>query len=498
MWEGFFMGETKFSLYNDMHSRTNGEIYIGVVGPVRTGKSTFIKGFMEQMVLPNMAGDYKRLQTIDEMPQSAQGRTVMTTEPKFIPKEQVEISLAEDITCRVRLVDCVGFLIPGAMGIMEGEKMRMVKTPWFPQEIPFARAAAVGTRKVIQDHATIGIVVTCDGTFGELDRDAFVEAEEETIGLLQQIGKPHVMVLNSGHPESENTYQLAKSLEKKYHCAVVPLNCQQMQKEDIDEILRRVLYEFPVSQIAFTIPRWVEMLSSDHEIKSGLGEFARGIMEQVTRVRDVLVLDLSSNQPFMAAAELTKVDMATGAVQIRITLEERYYYEYLSQLTGLMITGEYQLLSLIQNLSVLKRSYEKVADAMESVTQKGYGVVTPELTDIIMDEPELIRHGNKFGVKMKAKSPSIHMIRANIETEIAPIVGSEQQAKDLIDYIKAGQDQAQGVFETNIFGKSVGELMEEGMKSKIAAMDDECQMKLQDTMQKIVNDNNGGLICIII
>lgn len=493
-----FMGETKFSLYNDIQSRTNGEIYIGVVGPVRTGKSTFIKRFMEQMVLPNMTGEYAKTQTVDELPQSAQGRTIMTTEPKFIPKEQVEIALDADVSCKVRLVDCVGFLIPGAMGAKEGDKTRMVKTPWFPQEIPFEKAAAIGTEKVIKDHATIGVVVTCDGTFGELDRDAFLSAEEQTVDALKQIGKPFVMVLNSGHPSSEETLSLARQLEQKYQCVVVPLNCQKMKKEDIDYILKQVLYEFPVSQVAFTIPKWVEMLESDHEIKRSIAEYAKRILYDVTKVSDMRRIDLEQEEPYIASTELKNIDLATGRIDIQITLEESYYYENISRLTGMPIQGEYQLLSFVQNLSVLRKSYEKVADAMTAVEQKGYGVVTPDLSDITMEEPVLIRHGNKYGVKMKAQSPSIHMIRANIETEVAPIVGSEQQAMDLIHYIKEGQSTREGVFETNIFGKSVGELMEEGMRSKIATMDDECQMKLQDTMQKIVNDNNGGLICIII
>ena len=492
------MGETQFSLYNDIQSRTNGEIYIGVVGPVRTGKSTFIKQFMEQMVVPKIKEEHARMRTIDELPQSAQGRTIMTTEPKFVPKEQVEIELDHDLMCKVRLIDCVGFLIQGAKGSMEGEKERIVKTPWFSHEIPFAKAAAIGTEKVIRDHATIGVVVTCDGTFGELDREAFIDAEETTVKALRSIGKPFVMVLNSGHPYSSETVQLAQTLEKKYGCSVIPVNCQQMSKKDIEQILMKVLYEFPVCGIAFSIPKWVEMLDADHEIKQSIAMYARQILDNTTKVRDVFAIDFSVKENYIAKTELTGVDLATGRVDITMTLEEQYYYEHISGLTGMPITGEYQLLAFVRNLSALRASYEKVADAMRAVEQKGYGVVTPGLSDITMEEPVLIRHGNKFGVKMKALSPSIHMIRANIETEIAPIVGSEQQAQDLIDYIKEGQKTKEGVFETNIFGKSVGELMEDGMRSKIAAMDDECQMKLQDTMQKIVNDNNGGLICIII
>lgn len=492
------MGETEYSLYSDIQNRTNGEIYLGVVGPVRTGKSTFIKQFMEQMVLPNMTDEHAKMRAVDELPQSAQGRTIMTTEPKFVPKEHVEIRLDNDLTCKVRLIDCVGFLIQGAKGYMEGEKQRMVKTPWFEQEIPFARAAAVGTEKVIKDHATIGMVVTCDGTFGELDREAYIEAEEETVAALKQINKPYVVVLNTAYPGSEKTIALAEELERKYECSVVPVNCQQLHKADIDEILKRVLYEFPISGIHFSIPKWVEMLDTENEIKQSIASYATGILENTNRVRDVYAIDFSAEEPYVEKTVLTGVNLSTGVVEVSIFLEEKYYYENLSALAGMPIEGEYQLLAFVQKLSALRHSYEKVAAAMEAVESKGYGVVSPGLEDISMEEPVLIRHGNKFGVKMKALSPSIHMIRANIETEIAPIVGSEQQALDLISYIKEGQKTKEGVFETNIFGKSVGELMEDGMRSKIALMDDECQMKLQDTMQKIVNDNNGGLICLII
>lgn len=492
------MGETKYSLYSDIQNRTNGEIYLGVVGPVRTGKSTFIKQFMEQMVLPNMTDEHSKMRTVDELPQSAQGRTIMTTEPKFVPKEHVEIKLENDLMCKVRLIDCVGFLIQGATGYMEGDKERMVKTPWFDHEIPFAKAAAIGTEKVIKDHATIGIVVTCDGTFGELDREAYISAEEETIGALKQIHKPYVVVLNTGYPGSKETLSLAKEMEKKYGCSVVPINCQQMSRKDIDEIMKKVLYEFPISGIHYTIPKWVEMLDGDNEIKQSIAGYAKTILENTDKVRDIYEIDLDTEENYVSKTELSNVDLSTGIVEMNISLEDKYYYENLSRLAGIPIDGEYQLLAFVQKLSALRHSYEKVAGAMESVEQKGYGVVTPGLSDITMEDPVLIRHGNKFGVKMKALSPSIHMIRANIETEIAPIVGSEQQALDLISYIKEGQKTKDGVFETNIFGKSIGELMEDGMRSKIAMMDDECQMKLQDTMQKIVNDNNGGLICLII
>ena len=490
--------EHEFDLYQDIRSRCGGEIYIGVVGPVRSGKSTFIRRFMEQMVLPNMTDPNERERAVDELPQAAQGRTIMTTEPKFVPKEQVEVELGEKTRAKIRLVDCVGFLIPGAGGHTENGQQRMVKTPWSDQEIPFEEAARIGTEKVIKDHATVGIVITCDGTFGEIDRDAYVPAEAETVAQLQTLGKPFVMLLNSLRPYTEETKQLARQLEEEYRCAVVPVNCEQLKKEDIHRILEKLLYEFPVTRINFTIPKWTEMLPVEHEIKQDMMAYARGILDRVTKVNDIYNVDFSDTGEYIAKAFLDDVDLRDGMVHIHMTMEDKYYYENISRMTGLPIDGEYQLISVISQLASLRRSYEKVQDAMNAVQSKGYGVVMPELCDITMEEPVLIRHGNKFGVKIKALSPSIHMIRANIETEIAPIVGSEEQASDLISYIKEGQQQESGVFDTNIFGKSIGELMEDGIRSKIASMDDECQLKLQDTMQKIVNDNNGGMICIII
>ena len=489
--------EHAFDLYQDIRSRCGGEIYIGVVGPVRTGKSTFIRRFMEQMVIPNMTNPNERSRAVDELPQGAQGRMIMTTEPKFVPKDQVEVELGEKAKAKIRLVDCVGFLIPGAGGHMENGQQRMVKTPWSEEEIPFEEAARIGTEKVIRDHATVGIIVTCDGTFGEIDRDAYVAAETETVKQLQQLGKPFVMLLNSLRPYNQETKKLAERLEETYHCAVIPVNCEQLKKEDIHSILEKLLYEFPVTRINFDIPKWTEMLPPDHEIKQNLMAYARGILEAVTKVNDVYQVDFSDSGTYIAKAYLEDVDLHNGMVYVHMTMEEKYYYENLSRMTGLPIDGEYQLISVISRLAQLRKSYEKVQEAMQSVQAKGYGVVLPELSDISMEEPVLIRHGNKFGVKIKALSPSIHMIRANIETEIAPIVGSEEQANDLIAYIREEQKES-GVFETNIFGKSIGELVEDGIRSKIASMDDECQLKLQDTMQKIVNDNNGGLICFII
>lgn len=493
------------NLYKDIKCRTNGEIYIGVVGPVRTGKSTFIKRFMELFVLPYMEDENLKKRTIDELPQSAQGKTIMTTEPKFIPQEATEIELEDVGAIKVRLIDCVGFMVEGATGHMEEEENRMVKTPWFSEEIPFVEAAKIGTEKVIRDHATIGVVVTCDGSVGEIPRENYTDAEQNTIAELKEIGKPFVIVLNCMKPYSDETIQLKDELEEMYHAPVIPMNCKQMKKEDANKILENVLYEFPVCKMNFYIPKWTEMLSVEHPVKKSLIAYAKYILSSVNKMRDIssdiwkvyAKVAQTENNP-IENVTLRNVSPSDGSVDFEIRVKEKYYFDNISEMTGVEISGEYQLISLIKELAKKKNEYEKVKEALNSVGQKGYGVVLPDLSDITMEEPVLISHGSKYGVKMKANSPSIHMIKANIETEIAPIVGSKEQAEDLIEYIKAGVSDGEGVWKTNIFGKSVGELMESGIKSKIMQMDDECQIKLQDTMQKIVNDSNGGMICIII
>lgn len=497
----------EYDLYKNIRERCKGEIYIGVVGPVRTGKSTFIKRFMEWMVLPYLSDAAVKERTTDEMPQSAAGKTIMTTEPKFIPQQAAEIRLpgkegAEDGSAvKVRLIDCVGFLVDGAVGYMEGNEKRMVKTPWFDYEIPFAKAAAVGTEKVIKDHATVGIVVTTDGSIGELVRENYLQAEERTIQELKTIGKPFVILLNTTKPYSEDAQQLAAELTEKYKTVVVPINCEQLRKDDINKILETILYEFPIREISFYIPKWTELLPMEHEVKTELVEEAKKLLGQISQMKDVYGLELQKEIPdtkYLSKIKREEVDLSNGTVKICMDVAEKFYYENISRLSGIPVKGEYELIRLIKDMSVRKDAYDKVANAFEAVQAKGYGVVNPSLSDIKMEEPVLIKHGNKYGVKIKAISPSIHMIRANIETEIAPIIGSEEQAKDLAAYIKEGQQSSEGVWETNIFGKSIGELMEDGIRNKISMMDDECQMKLQDTMQKIVNDANGGMVCIII
>ncbi len=497
-----------FDLYKDINGRTNGQIYIGVVGPVRTGKSTFIKRFMDLCVLPYIRDENVKKRTEDELPQSAAGKTIMTTEPKFIPQEAAEISLTDDSSIKVRLIDCVGFMVEGASGHMEGSESRMVKTPWFQEEIPFVDAARIGTEKVIRDHATIGIVVTTDGSIGDLPRENYLKAEQNTISELNEIGKPYVVVLNSLRPFSEETKALKEEMEADYGTIVIPVNCQQMHREDIAAILNAVLLEFPVTRMDFVIPKWTEMLPSDHPVKSAMIHTAAEMLKKADKIRDIIgfqgkrnlaeFLGQQGEEPFFKEIQMQNISLSDGIVTARMEVDDKYYFAYISEMTGVSIDGEYQLISMLRSLAEMKKKYEQVGDALDSVEQKGYGVVMPGLSDIRMEDPVLIEHGGKYGVKMKALSPSIHMIKANIETEIAPIVGSEEQANDLITYIKAGQESGEGIWNTNIFGKTVGELMEDGIRSKITQMDDECQMKLQDTMQKIVNDSKGGLVCIII
>lgn len=490
-------------IYKDIASRTGGEIYIGVVGPVRTGKSTFIKRFMDLFVLPYMEDGPLKERTIDELPQSSQGKTIMTTEPKFIPQNGVKICMDDSTDVKVRLVDCVGFVVDGANGHMEGEQQRMVRTPWFAEEIPFEEAAQIGTLKVIKEHATIGVVVTTDGSFGEIDRRNYIDAEERTIAEMEETGKPYIILLNSERPYSGETEELRTSLEEKYGRPVIAVNCKQMQKSDIVRILESVLLEFPVTTVEFYIPKWTEMLDNEHPVKKELIAYGMNWLEKITKMRDLYNEDgeattIKDSEMTICHPFIRKIRTADGTVELRMDVDDAYYYDYLSDIAGQPISSEYQLIHMISELAEKKQQYEKVEDAMESVHARGYGVVAPALSDIVMEEPELITHAGKYGVKIRANSPSIHMIRANIETEIAPIVGNKEQAEDLITYIKDGQYSADGVWGTNIFGKSLGDMMEDGIRDKISKMDDECQTQLQNTMQKIVNDNNGGLVCIII
>lgn len=486
-----------FTVYKDIQARTGGQFLVGVVGPVRTGKSTFIRRFMEVLALPEME-EGQRAEVRDGLPLSGSGKLVTTVEPKFIPKEAVEIRLGGEIPVRLRLIDCVGFLVPEALGNLEEGRERMVKTPWFEEEIPFHQAAEIGTQRVISQHSTIGLVVTCDGSFGELPRENFVESEERTVRELKKQGKPFLILLNSQKPYREETLALAAELEEKYQAAVVSVNCEQLRREDITRILEKILYEFPIRQLEFYIPKWLELLPAEHELKGEILDQIRELMGRVRFVRDVKQEQLQLETEYVKKTALEKVDLSTGRVQLRLELEGRYYYQMLSEMTGVEMEGEYDLITTLRELASRREEYVRVQTAMEAVRGCGYGVVIPEREEVQLEEPAIIKQGNKYGVKIRSVSPSIHMIKANIETEIAPIVGSEQQAKDLLEYIRENAGEEGGIWQTSIFGKSVEQLVEDGIRSKIAQISEESQAKLQDTMKKIVNDSKGGLVCIII
>lgn len=493
-----YQEEQEFSLYRDIEKRTNGEIYIGVVGPVRTGKSTFIKRFMKLMVIPNIEEEYEKARTNDEMPQSASGKTITTTEPKFIPKEGVGIRLSGDTRVKVRMIDCVGYMVDGALGHLENNAERMVKTPWYEEEIPFTKAAEIGTQKVIREHSTIGVVVVCDGSFGEINRENYRQAEERTISELKQQKKPFVVVVNSAKPEGENALKVAKEIEAAYEVPTVIMNCESMTLEEIHQLFSKVLYEFPVSVMEFYMPRWLELVEQTHPMKQEILTYVKMLLEKIHCMNDVKEYCWSGESQFIRKCFLESCDLATGIVRFRFVINDLYYYELLSEMTGEVIRDEYALLNILRDLSVRKKEYTKVSLAMESVRGKGYGVITPEKCEINLKEPEIIRHGNKYGVKIKAESPSIHMIKAVIETEIAPIVGTQEQAQDLISYIKQSDTNQEGIWDTNIFGKSVEQLVQDGIANKIRMIDEKSQMNLQDTMQKIVNESTGGMVCIII
>lgn len=496
---GFSMeyASNTYDLYRDIQKRTGGEIYIGVLGPVRTGKSTFIKRFMEEMVLPSMEDEHAKVRAQDELPQSAGGKTITTTEPKFIPNEAAKVVLSGDISVSVRLIDCVGYMVEGAAGHMEEDVERMVKTPWFDYEIPFTQAAEIGTDKVMNDHSTIGLVVTTDGSFGELPRNNYLEAEEKTILALKKLRKPFLVLVNSQKPYSEDAKNVAAEINEKYGVSTVPVNCEQLKKDDINMLLEKVLYEFPISSIEFYMPKWVELLSNDNRMKQDIIEKVKLLMKDYSTIRNVLEKPIAMDSEYIKRCKTDAVRLSDGVIRVQLDVEEAYYYEMLTEMVGEPIADEYQLISKLKNFAAMKHEYAKVLDAVNMVRMKGYGVVTPDRDEIVLEKPELIKHGNKFGVKIKASSPSIHMIRANIETEIAPIVGTQEQADDLIKFINQ-TDKENGIWDTNIFGKTIEQLVNDGITAKVAVIGEESQIKLQDTMQKIVNDSNGGMVCIII
>lgn len=489
-----------FDVLKDVSERTGGDIYLGVVGPVRTGKSTFIKRFMETMVLPNIEDFHERERALDELPQSGAGRTVMTSEPKFIPAEAVEITVAEGIRFCVRLVDCVGYAVEGALGFMEAEGPRMVTTPWFPEPVPFMEAAEIGTRKVITDHSTIGLTVLTDGSIGEIPVENFAPAEQRVIAELAELGKPYVIVLNTLHPDSEQAQALAAQLAEQHGVTVIPVNAARMSYEDMIDILHAALYEFPVTEINISLPRWVEELENGHWLRTQLEDGVSEAVAEVKKVRDIdgLLAGLEM-EGLTTDVALTEMNLGSGVASIAVGTAEGLFNRVLSEYAGEEITGEHQLLRLMRKFSGGAKQWEKMAEAMNEVAEVGYGVVTPRLEEMYLEEPELIKQGGNFGVRLKASAPSYHIIRANVSTELTPLIGSEKQCEDLVRYLlNEFEDDPQKIWNTNVFGKSLHELASEGISGKLVGMPTGAQDKLQETVQKIVNDDGGGLICIIL
>ena len=486
-----------YDLYRDVRERCNGEIYIGVLGPVRTGKSTFINRFMEEMVLPNMEDTAAKARAVDELPLSSAGKTITTMEPKFVPNEAARIHLDGDVNVKVRLIDCVGYLVDGVAGHMEGDEERMVKTPWSDEDIPFSKAAEIGTDKVMQEHSTIGLVITTDGSFGELPRDAYLEAERKTILALKETGKPFLVLVNGRRPYSEEAKGIAAKLANEYQVATMTVNCEQLRRDDVLKILEQILYEFPVSAMEYYFPRWVDLLPATNPMKADLIGKVRGGMDRVTKLRDVNGGGVDLASPYVKKWRIDQMNLSDGVIKISVDPVEEYYYEMLSEMVGEPVKDAGELMEKLKECAEMKREYEKVQYALESVRASGYGVVIPEKDEITLEDPTIIHQGNKFGVRIKAICPSIHMIRANVETEIAPIVGTKEQAEDLMSFM-SDKRSGETTWETNIFGKSVEQLVNEGIHAKISDIGPESQEKLQDTMQKIVNDSNGGMVCIIL
>jgi stage IV sporulation protein A len=490
----------KFDLFKDLAERTGGDVYIGVVGPVRTGKSTFIKRFMERMILPAIEDPNDRERAIDSLPQSGTGRTIMTTEPKFIPDEAVLVALQDGISFRARLVDCVGYNVNGALGYDDPQGPRMVLTPWSEEPMPFGQAAEMGTQKVIADHSTIGLVITTDGTFGELPREAFVEAEERVVGELKELGKPFTVVLNTTEPDAEAARLLGQDLAERYDVPVIPVNCQDLRAEDIAQILEQVLYEFPVSQLDIEPEGFVTALPAGHWLLQELNHAMEQARLGVSRLRDVeaALADLRALE-YTEAVRLAHMNLGTGVAAIRLAARSDLFFRVLGEMADRHVADPGDVVKLWRDFVAAKAAWEQVKDAVYEVRHSGYGMVAPTLTELNLDEPEIIRRGNQFGVRLRATAPSIHMIRADIETEITPIIGTERQADELVQYLMDQfEDDPKRLWETNLFGKSLHDLVREGIQAKLFKMPDNAQEKLQETLQRIINEGSGGLICIII
>ena len=489
----------KFDLYNDIATRTKGDIYIGVVGPVRTGKSTFIKRFMESLILPEIQDENDRTRAMDEMPQSAGGRIVMTTQPKFVPADAIKLTLG-DIRAKVRLIDCVGYMVEGAEGDKEDGKPRMVHTPWQEEEISFEEAAEIGTEKVIRDHATIGVLVTQDGSVTDIPRASYLAAEERVVREMKELGKPFVTILNSKTPDAPDTEKLAAALSEKYGVSVIAKDLMKMTEADFREVLERILMEFPIKSIDFVIPEWMRALGEENAILTHLFEKISTDLDGVERMRDIWKLaSLTEGSEYFAGCSVDSADASCGRATLSILPAENLFYKVLSEIAGREIDGEYSMMSYVRYLSQAGAAYEKLKDALEDVKEKGYGVVAPGVDEMVLEEPEIFKQGGKCGVKLKASAPSIHIMRVDVNTEVNPIVGTEQQGEEMVKYLLSEfESDKQGIWETDFFGKSLNDLVREDMASKLGGIPEDAQNKVRRTLGKMVNEGRGGMICILL
>ena len=488
------------TIYQNIATRTAGDIYIGVVGPVRTGKSTFIKRFMETQVIPNIDNVYRKERARDELPQSGSGRTIMTAEPKFVPEEAAQIQLEGGASFSVRLIDCVGYMVRGAIGQFEDDAPRMVTTPWYDHDIPMAEAAEIGTRKVITEHSTIGIVITTDGTISDIPREDYLEAEERVIRELQALGKPFIVLLNSSDPNSERADAISKDIASRYEVNCKPINCLTLEEEDVAAILKAVLYEFPMQELDLFLPPWVDALPACHPIKAGLYEVIRSSARELRHIREIDgVIGRLGESEHISEAKIISIDLGTGIAGARLSLPRELFYQTLSQQSGFDVGDDGDLMSLLTRLAAVKAEYDKVSGALRDVREKGYGIVVPGLDELKLEEPEIMKQGGRYGVRLKASAPSIHMIRADIETAVSPIVGNEKQSEDMVNYLlQEFEGDTSKFWQSNMFGRSFHELVNEDLHAKLKRMPEDARKKLQETLTRIINEGSGGLICIIL
>ncbi len=488
------------NIYSDIARRTGGDIYLGIVGPVRTGKSTFIKRFMDTLVIPNMENEASRERATDELPQSAAGRTIMTTEPKFVPEDAVEIRLDGVSSFRVRMIDCVGYIVPSAIGYIEDEAPRMVRTPWFDEAIPFNMAAELGTKKVITDHSTIGLVITTDGSISDIGREEYAEAEQRVIDELKQINKPFIVLLNSTDPGSEAAVSLASELSEKYGVPVEPVSCMDLDENEIKRILARVLFEFPVKEIKVDMPKWVSSLEQKHWLRSAVFGAIQTAAGSAMRIREAAdIADRLRECEYITDARTASADLGSGRARIRAELDHSLFYKVLGEKTGLEISDEGGLLDAMMELSKMKKQFERVIDAYSDVDETGYGIVMPGTEELTLEEPEIIRQGGRYGIRLRANAPAVHMMKTTIRTEITPIVGSEEQSRELVEYLmKEFEEDPLKIWDSNIFGKSLHGLVSEGLHNKLYRMPSDARNKVRETVERIINDGCNGLICIIL